>query len=124
MASPYKTSGLRRAWGALRNSLRGLRAAWRTESALRQEGLLAALLVPLGLWLGDDGTQRALLVASVLLVPMVELLNTSLECAIDRISLEHNDLSGQAKDLGSAAVLLTLLLCAATWALVLLPRWL
>ncbi len=124
MASPYKTSGLRRAWGALRNSLRGLRAAWRTESALRQEGLLAALLVPLGLWLGDDGTQRALLVASVLLVPIVELLNTSLECAIDRISLEHNDLSGQAKDLGSAAVLLTLLLCAATWALVLLPRWL
>ncbi len=112
-----------RALGALRNSLRGLRAAWRTESALRQEGALAALLLPLGLWLGHDGIERALLVGSVLLVPIVELLNTSLECAVDRISLERNDLSGQAKDLGSAAVLLTLLLCAATWALVLLPHW-
>ena len=122
--SPYKTSGATRALGALRNSLRGLRAAWRTESALRQEGLLALVLLPLGLWLGDDGVQRALLGGSVLLVPIVELLNTSLECAVDRISLERNELSGQAKDLGSAAVLLTLLLCALPWLLVLLPRWL
>lgn len=113
-----------RALGALRNSLRGLRVAWRNESALRQETLLAGLLLPLGLWLGRDGVERALLSGSVLLVPIVELLNTSLECAVDRISLERNDLSRQAKDLGSAAVLLTLLLCAATWALVLLPHWL
>ena len=113
-----------RALGALRNSLRGLRAAWRTESALRQEGLLALLLLPLGLWLGHDGVQRALLGGSVLLVPIVELLNTSLECAVDRISLERNELSRQAKDLGIAAVLLTLVLCAGTWALVLFPRWL
>ncbi|MDE2121136.1 MAG: diacylglycerol kinase [Betaproteobacteria bacterium] len=122
--SPYKSSGMTRALGALRNSLRGLRVAWRSESALRQETLLAGLLLPLGLWLGRDGVERALLSGSVLLVPIVELLNTSLECAVDRISLERNDLSRQAKDLGSAAVLLTLLLCAATWALVLLPHWL
>lgn len=113
-----------RALGALRNSLRGLRTAWQTESALRQETLLAAVMLPLGLWLGRDGIERALLAGSVLLVPIVELLNTSLECAIDRISLERNELSGQAKDLGSAAVLLTLLACAVTWALVLLPHWL
>ncbi len=120
--SPYKSAGLTRALGALRNSLRGLRSAWRTESALRQEALLVVLLLPLGVWLGRDGVQRALLVGSVLLVPIVELLNTAVECAVDRISLERNDLSRQAKDLGSAAVLLTLLLCAVVWALVLLPQ--
>lgn len=112
-----------RALRALGHSLRGLREAWRSESALRQESLLAAVLLPLGLWLGRDGVERALLTGSVLLVPIVELLNTSLECAVDRISLERHDLSRQAKDLGSAAVLLTLLLCATTWALVLVPRW-
>lgn len=122
--SPYQTAGATRAIAALRNSLRGLRSAWRSESALRQEGLLAALLLPLAVWLGHGGVERALLAGSVMLVLVVELLNTAVECAVDRISLERNELSRQAKDLGSAAVLLTLLLCAATWALVLLPRWL
>ncbi len=123
-ASPYKTSGATRAVGALRNSLRGLRGAWSSESALRQETLLVAVLLPLGLWLGRDGTQRALLAGSTLLVPIVELLNTALEDAVDRISLEPHELSRRAKDLGSAAVLLTLALCALTWTLLLLPRWL
>ena len=121
--SPYKTrTGLDRIIQAWRNSRAGLRTAWRTEAAFRQEAALCAVLLPLAWWLGDNGTQRALLGASALLVIVVELLNTAVEYAIDRISLESHDLSKTAKDLGSAAVLLTLALCAFVWAAILLPR--
>lgn len=123
-AHPYKTrSGISRIHHAAVNSICGLRAAWQTESAFRQEVALAAVMLPLALWLGRTWTERALLVGSVLLVLIVELLNTAVEYAVDRVSLERHDLSKTAKDLGSAAVLLTLLLCALVWAAVLLPRW-
>jgi len=123
-ANPYKTrTGLCRIYHAVLHSLSGLRAAWRTESAFRQEVALALLALLLALWLGRSWTERAVLAGSVLLVLVVELLNTAIEYTVDRVSLERNPLSKTAKDLGSAAVLLTLLLAALIWAAVLLPRW-
>jgi diacylglycerol kinase (ATP) len=120
--SPFKgKTGAARIVQALFNSLAGLGDAWRHESAFRQEILLAAVLVPAALAVPVTGPERALLVGSVLLVLVVELLNSSVEAAIDRISLERHSLSKRAKDLGSAAVLVTLVLLAAVWALVLLP---
>ena len=112
-------SGLGRLVAATRNSFDGLAAAVRHEAAFRQELLLAALLVPLGLWLGADGVQRALLVGSVLGVLIVELLNSALEAAIDRISSDIHPLAKRAKDLGSAAVMLALASAVAVWLLVL-----
>lgn len=113
-------TGLRRVWNALFYSLAGLKAAFRHEDAFRQELLLAALLIPLGLWLGPDGVARALLVGSVLLVLIVELLNSAIEATVDRISLQDHVLAKRAKDIGSAAVLLALVNGALVWSLVLL----
>lgn len=123
ISSPYKTrTGFARIAQALLNSASGLACALRTESAFRQELALALVLLPLAVVLGRDGVERALLAASVLLVLVVELLNTAVEYAVDRVSLERHELSKTAKDMGSAAVLLTLLLCATVWACILLPR--
>jgi diacylglycerol kinase (ATP) len=120
--SPFKgRTGVTRIVRAFFNSLAGLRDALRHESAFRQEMLLAAILVPVAFFVPVTGPERALLVGSVLLVLIVELLNSSIETAIDRISLDHHALSGRAKDLGSAAVLVALVLLATVWALVLLP---
>lgn len=119
--SPHKgKTGLRRILNALRYSLDGLRAAYRHEDAFRQEVLLAAMLLPAAFVVPTTGIGRALLVASVLLVLVVELLNSAVEAAVDRISLENHLLAKRAKDIGSAAVLLSLLNVAAVWALVLL----
>ena len=98
----------------------GLITAWRYEEAFRQEALLGAVLVPIALWLGDSAVERALLIGSLLLVVIVELLNSSIEAAIDRIGAERHELSGRAKDMGSAAVFIALLNAAAIWLLVLL----
>lgn len=114
-----RATGLRRLANATKHSLAGLAAAARDEAAFRQELLLAAVLVPLGLWLGANGVERALLAGSVLLVPVVELLNSALESAVDRVSTEEHALSKRAKDLGSAAVMLALVNAAAVWLLVL-----
>lgn len=92
----------------------GLRQGWR-ETAFRQEAIAAFFLVPLGLWLGSGWVERVLLVGSVILVMIVELLNTAVEAAIDRIGPEWHEQSKRAKDAGSAAVLMALLLCALTW---------
>jgi len=117
--SPYKSSGgPRRLWNALRYSLRGLNLAWRFESAFRQELALALILVPLALSLPVGMLPRLALIASVLLVLIIELINSSIEAAIDRISLDHHRLSGRAKDFGSAAVFLALVLCGLTWTLI------
>ena len=119
--SPFKgKTGLRRVWNAFHYSLAGLRAALRYEDAFRQEALLAALLIPLACWLPVGGAGRALLIGSVLLVLIVELLNSAVEAAVDRISLETHRLAKRAKDIGSAAVLLALLDVVAVWACVLL----
>ena len=108
-------TGLDRVWHAAGYSWAGLRAGW-GETAFRQEALAAALLVPLAFWLGRSWIETALLAGSVLIVMIVELLNTGIETAIDRIGTEWHDLSKRAKDMGSAAVLLALLLCAGIWA--------
>ena len=112
---PHKQrTGLNRLWHATGYSLAGLRAGWR-EKAFRQEAVLAVLLLPLSCWLGRGWVETALLAATVVLVLITELLNSGLEAAIDRIGPELHDLSKRAKDLGSAAVLLTVLLCAGVW---------
>lgn len=107
-------SGLSRVWHALGYSLAGLRAGW-LEPAFRQEALAAIVLVPLAFWLGRSWIEVAMLAGSVILVMVVELLNTGIETAIDRIGPEWHDLSKRAKDMGSAAVLLSLLVCGGIW---------
>ena len=98
----------------------GLRAAWRNEEAFRQGALLCTALAPLALWLGDGAVERALLLGSLLLIVIVELLNTGIEAAIDRIGPERHELSGRAKDIGSAAVFVALLNAGVVWLLILL----
>ena len=121
MESPYKGStGLRRLINATRYSLSGLAAAARHEDAFRQELMLAAVLVPLGLALGSTGVERALMVGSVLLVLIVELVNSAVEATVDRVSLDDHSLAKRAKDIGSAAVMLALANVAAVWLLILL----
>jgi len=121
MQSPHKgKTGLRRLINATRYSLAGIAEAARHEDAFRQELLLAVVLVPLGLWLGHSGIARALLCGSVLLVLIVELLNSAVEATVDRISLEDHQLAKRAKDLGSAAVMLALVATGLVWILVLL----
>ena len=119
--SPFKgKTGVRRLRNALGYSIQGLRSAYRHEDAFRQEVLLALVLIPLALLLPVSGTGRALMVFSVLLVLVVELLNSAIEAAVDLISPESNHLAGRAKDIGSAAVFLSLANVATVWALVLL----
>ncbi|MCP5269518.1 MAG: diacylglycerol kinase [Zoogloeaceae bacterium] len=115
--------GLQRLINATGYSKAGLAAAWKHEAAFREECLLAFIAIPLGLWLGQTGIEKALLVGSVLLILIVELLNSAIEAVVDRVSDEHHELSKRAKDIGSAAVMLTLILTAATWALILIPHF-
>ena len=118
--SPHKgKTGLRRVWNAFVHSLDGLRAALRHEDAFRQEVLLAAILVPATFFLPASGLGKALMIGSVLLVLIVELLNSAVEAAVDRVSLENHRLAKRAKDIGSAAVFLALLNVPAVWLLVL-----
>lgn len=119
--SPYKgQTGLRRLLTATRTSLEGFAAAVRHEDAFRQELCLAVLLVPAGLWLGRDGLERAMLVATVLFVLVVELLNSAVEATVDRISFDNHRLAKRAKDIGSAAVMLAIATAAAVWLLILI----
>jgi len=118
--SPFKgKTGIKRIWNAFHYSLAGLSAALRHEDAFRQECLLAAVLIPLAFFMPTDGTGKALLIGSTLLVLIVELLNSAVEATVDRVSLEHHQLAKRAKDIGSAAVLLALLNLALVWGLVL-----
>ena len=118
--NPHKgKTGLRRIWNALFYSVDGFRAAYRHEDAFRQEVLLAAFLVPVALFLPASGVGKALMIASVLLVLIVELLNSAVEATVDRISLENHQLAKRAKDIGSAAVFVSLVNVVAVWALVL-----
>ena len=114
-----KPAGATRIFQAFGASARGLAGAFRNEAAFRQELGAAILLVPLGCWLGKNGIERALLVGPVLLVLIVELVNSAIEATVDRIGLERHSLSGLAKDIGSAAVMLSMLLLIVVWALVL-----
>jgi diacylglycerol kinase (ATP) len=122
-ANPQKyRTGLSRIWHAAGFSLAGLRAGW-GETAFRQEAVASMVLIPTAFWLGRGWIEIALLAGSVLIVMVVELLNTAIETAIDRIGPEWHDLSKRAKDMGSAAVLLSLVLCAGIWAAALHERF-
>lgn len=121
MKGPHKgKTGFARLWNALFYSLEGLAAAFGHEDAFRQEVILAAILIPVAVVSPTSGIGKALMVASVLLVLIVELLNSAVEAAIDRISLENHPLAKRAKDIGSAAVLLSLVNVPVVWLLVLL----
>jgi diacylglycerol kinase (ATP) len=114
-----RPTGTRRLWLATLNSVNGLRGAYRSEAAFRQEVWVACLALPAALWFGRTAIERALLAGTVLLVMIVELLNTAVEVVVDRIGVERHPLSGFAKDLGSSAVLLALVMATLTWVLVL-----
>lgn len=118
----HKQRGLKRLGLALGNSLRGLRIGLR-EAAFQQELLAAAVLVPAAFWVGRTWVEVVVLSAVVVLVLVVELLNTAIEATIDRIGLEIHPLSGEAKDLGSAAVLLSCVLCGGVWVAAIYARW-
>jgi diacylglycerol kinase (ATP) len=118
--SPFKgKTGLTRVWNAFHYSMAGLAAAYRNEDAFRQEVWLAAVLLPLALWLPVSGVGKALMIASVLLVILVELVNSAVEAAVDRISFEQHHLAKRAKDIGSAAVFVALVNAVVVWGLVL-----
>ncbi len=108
---------------AARISINGLRAAWSGEAAFRQEAVLACLMLPLAWWVGRGWLETAFLSACVLLVLLVELLNSAIEAVVDRASPEHHPLAGRAKDMGSAAVMIALVICALAWGLALAQRF-
>lgn len=121
-ASQYKgKTGLKRVYNAFFYSMAGLSAAFKNEDAFRQEVLLALILIPLALFLPVSGLGKALMIAAVLLVLIVELLNSAIEATVDRISIEHHALAKRAKDIGSAAVFVALANVLIVWVLVLLP---
>lgn len=116
------TTGVKRIVRASRFSWQGLQAAYKNEAAFRQEFMLAVILAPLGLWLGESGLQKALLVSVLLLVLIVELLNSAIEAVVDRFGGEEHELSGRAKDIGSAAVFVALMNVIVVWTLVLFGK--
>lgn len=122
MAS-IESRGVRQLGKALGWSLSGLRAAFVHEASFRLEVWLSLLLVPLALWLGNGAVEKILLVGSIGLALIVELLNSAVETTVDRVGPEFHELAGRAKDIGSAAVLLSMLLVLMTWGLILWPRW-
>ncbi|NOT12400.1 MAG: diacylglycerol kinase [Methylococcaceae bacterium] len=112
--------GLKRLINACFFSVAGFKATWQHEEAFRQEVALFIVTTPMAFWLGQTGIEKALLIGSVVLVLLVELLNSAVEAVVDRVGLEHHELSGRAKDIGSAAVMLSLAWAASTWAFILL----
>ena len=122
MAKPGNT-GIGRILRATKFSAQGLAAAWKNEAAFRQELLLVVILLPVGVWLGQTALERAVLIGSLLLVLVVELFNSAIEAAIDRHGDELHELSGRAKDMGSAAVFISLLIVAVVWGLIAAERF-
>jgi len=115
--------GWRRIVNAGGFSMNGFKACYIGEEAFRQEVWALIPLLPLGLWLGETAAERAILVGSLLIVPIVELLNSAIEANVDRIGLERHELSARAKDIASAAVFLSIVFAAVVWALILVPKW-
>lgn len=112
--------GIKRMINACFFSAAGFKATWEHEEAFRQEVLLFAVTTPLAIWLGETTIEKLLLIGSMVLVLLVELLNSAVEAVVDRVGFEHHELSGRAKDIGSAAVMMSLVWAAITWALILL----
>jgi diacylglycerol kinase (ATP) len=118
MANHNQKKGIERIYNAARYSVAGIKATFRTEAAFRQELFLCVILIPLAFWVGTTAVERALLIASCLLVLVTELLNSSIEAVVDRIGAERNELSGKAKDIGSAAVFISLCTAGIIWVLI------
>jgi diacylglycerol kinase (ATP) len=116
-------TGFARAWKAFNCSIKGIAAAFKHESAFRQELGLACIFLPIGIWIGEDLTQKLLLCVLVLIVLIVELLNSAIEATVDRVGLENHELSGRAKDLASAAVMLSLSVTGICYAIVALEKF-
>ena len=115
--------GFKRLVNAFYYSLSGFKAAWKNEEAFRQEILAGIVMVPAGLFLGTTGTQRAILILSYFIIPLVELLNTAVEATVDRVGMEKHELSGRAKDLGSASVFLSICIAVIVWLLIVWDRF-
>ena len=115
-----KTTGLTHLIKSTGYSLKGLRSAFKNEAAFRHELLACAILLPLALWLGDDNIERALMIGSVLMVLVAELLNSAVEAIVDRVGTEYHELSGRAKDQGSAAVFVAIAIAVVIWLLMLI----
>ena len=118
-----KERGIKRLINAFRYTFAGLKAAWIHEEAFRQEILLLIFVIPLGAWLGNSGTQRAVLIGFYFIIPIVELINSSIEAVVDRVGEEHHLLSGRAKDLGSAAVFLSICTAIVIWSIIAWERF-
>lgn len=116
-------TGLQRIWAATGYSIQGLKEAWANEAAFRQELFIVILLTPAAFWLGQTMTQRTLLILSLFLIIIVELLNSAIEAVVDRIGPERHQLSGQAKNMGSAAVMVSLLAAVLIWAMAAWQKW-
>lgn len=122
MAKPGNT-GITRIIRAFGFSMNGLKAAWQHEAAFRQESLLAIVLVPAAFWLAADATQLAVLLLTLFIVVITEILNSAIEAVVDRVSDEHHSLAGRAKDMGSAAVFLSLAMTIVTWTVIFYERF-
>jgi diacylglycerol kinase (ATP) len=118
-----KNRGWKRVIYAFGFSMSGLKACFESEEAFRQEVAVLVLMLPLGLWLGESPVERAMLVGSLLLVPIVELLNSAIEANVDRIGTERHELSERAKDIASAAVFMSIVFTLTIWLLILVPKW-
>lgn len=116
-----KTKGIRRLVNATEYSARGLKSLWKTEAAFRQEVSLLIILAPVVVLVDVSAPERAMLLASLLFILVVEMLNSAIETVVDRIGEEHHELSGRAKDIGSAAVLMSLVGATLVWAIILWP---
>ena len=123
MAKNRQIYDIRRIWNAALYSIAGIRAAWKGETAFRQELMLCVVVVPAAFWLGDSAVERALLIGTCLLVIVVELLNSAIEAVVDRVGPDRHELSGRAKDLGSAAVFISLGLTVVCWVLILVENF-
>lgn len=119
----HSVKGWRRIFYAFGYSMKGFKACYELEEAFRQEVFVLVFLIPTGLWLGQSPVERAMLVGSLLLVPVVELLNSAIEANVDRVGLERNELSARAKDIASAAVFMSITFTVTIWGLILTPRW-
>lgn len=122
MGKPKQVGMFHRLFNATRYSLKGYAAAWKNERAFREETVALIIIIPVALWLGNGPLQKTALIASWLLVMLTELLNSAVEAVVDRIGSEHHELSGRAKDLGSAAVLTALFIAALVWGTVIVLR--
>ena len=119
-----KKKGVKRLVNAFYYSMAGFKSAWKNEEAFRQEIIISIFIIPAGLIIGETFTQKAILIGVYFIIPLVELINSAIEAIVDRVGTEHHELSGRAKDLGSASVLLSICIASVTWLLIILGRFL